>query len=131
MKRAIAILFVAGLLTAGALLSKPALAQDGGKIEVLTSLSVSIDQGAAITSATTGKRQVIKSMLLRSSTAGVVVFNDGTGSGQLAHVYLEANKPFVVPAEVLGNGIRSSSGNAIYAYLGSATLTAVLRVQRE
>lgn len=127
----LAVLCVAAVMTLGAL--APARAQDSGagKIEVLTSLSTSISTSAAITSATTGKRQVIRSAVLASSGAGVVVLRDGDGGDLLAAIYLEANKPFAFTPELLGGGIRSSSGNAIYATLSGATLTAVMRVQRE
>lgn len=88
--------------------------------------------GASITSSATGKRQVIQAMTLRSDTAGVVELRDGTDSGALlCAVYLAQNTNLTLGSDELGEGIKSTAGNAINAKLANATLTAVLRVRQE
>lgn len=94
--------------------------------------SIAVDgDGAAITSAVTGKRMVLLGFTLQSDTAGVVRFTDGAGGDTIGAVYLAANTNLTVDRDSLGEGIKSTAGNAIYADLASATLTGILRIKQE
>lgn len=102
-------------------------------IERAATCSTSISSGANVIAATAAKRIKLKSALLRSSGAGVVVFKDGSGGSTLLNVYLEANVPLVVPLDQLGGGggVRCSTNTALHATLSGATLTAVFRYELE
>jgi hypothetical protein len=98
--------------------------------EFVTSFTGSISSGADITSSVSGRSIAIKALTIASDTAGVVVFRDGSQTGDvIGDLYLEANKPFTVPLDVLGPGMASSKGNTIQAKLSSATLTLTARCE--
>lgn len=102
-------------------------------IERAESVNDSITSGANVIAAVAAKRIRLKSALLHSDTAGVVVFRDGSGGTVLLSLYLKADKPTVIPLELLGGagGIRCSTNTALHATLSSATLSGVLRYELE
>ncbi len=87
--------------------------------------------GVAITSAVTGKRQVIKGFALASDTAGVVALLDGEGGDTIGVIYFAQDTTLVMDPEDIGEGIKSSSGNAIYASNNGAVLNGLLRLKTE
>lgn len=100
--------------------------------EVMATVSASISSGADVIAAVSGKKLCVRSAVLRSSTAGVVVFRDGSGSGTiLANIYLPQDANLVLDEKFFGEGIKTTAGNSLFATLSSATLTAVFRVAKE
>lgn len=105
-----------------------------GPSGVLATVSVSISSEAALVTPSSGKRLRIRAALLRSDTAGVVVFRDGTAGTVLAKIYLAANTNLLLtPADLFGaDGIAlSAADNVLTGTLGSATLTATFRYTEE
>lgn len=100
-------------------------------VEQIRSCSQSISTAAPVISLVAGKKLCVKSAVLNSGGAGVVVFEDGSGGDVIARIYLEANKPLIIDEHVLGEGFKSTAGNGIYATLSGATLTATFRVALE
>ena len=100
----------------------------GAQVEdQLATVSASISAGAAVLTGADGQELVVRSMLLRSDTAGVVVFKDGASGDTVANVYLAANANLELGPEFFGPGLRLSDGNDLHATLGSASLTALIR----
>lgn len=100
-------------------------------VEQVSTVSTSISSTTAVVAAVSGKRLCVKSMILRSSSAGVVVFQDGSGGTTLANIYLAQDSTLVIDEHVLGEGFKTTSGNGLYAVLSGATLTAVVRCAQE
>lgn len=97
----------------------------------LATISASISSTAAVVAGVTNKQVNVRAMTLRSDTAGVVTFQDGSGGTTIGQVYLEANKPYTIYEGALGKGLTTSTGNGLYAVLPSATLTAFVRYRAE
>lgn len=123
---------LAGLLLALAIALPHAVAQPPLGDEGMSTVSTSISSTAAVVPAVSGKRIVVRSCVLASSGAGVVVFQDGSGGSTLANIYLAANTNLVLDEQFFGaGGITTTRGNGLYAVLSGATLTATLRVLRD
>ena len=103
--------------------------KSGSRIATVNGLSIST--GATVISATAGRTIVVESMVLRSDTAGEVKFNDGADGTKIGTFYLEANKPFVIEPQALGDAFRATAATLIEAELSSATLTATIRYRLE
>lgn len=114
-------------------LAGPSRADTAGKSgsRIATVNGLSISTGATVISATAGRTIVVESMVLRSDTAGEVKFNDGADGTKIGTFYLEANKPFVIEPQVLGDAFRATAATLIEAELSSATLTATIRYRLE
>jgi hypothetical protein len=131
MKKILAPLFAA-LLVVLALLSAstPRAFAETRRDEVITSSTDAVGSIASIITAVSGKKIVVKSMILASSSAGVLSFRDGASGNWLASVYLAANTTYTFDDKVLGDGFKTTAGNALYAD-GEGTLTATFRIHRE
>lgn len=126
----------AGLGVAASSGGAKAHAQDtwsGHNEDVTTStIPVTASATAAIITAVTSKRLVVKALVLHSSAAGLFSFHDGSSGTNLGSFYLEANKPFVVPESNLGVGMKTTSGTALHASgTASANLTITGRIQKQ
>jgi len=126
---AVAVLLLAVLLVS---MVQPARA-DGPRrlVEQISTVSTSISSSTAVVAASSGKRLCVRSMVLRSSAAGVVVFTDGDAGTTLANVYLGQDSTLVIDEHALREGFKTTSGNGLYAVLSGATLTATFRVALE
>lgn len=126
----VALAFLLGL---GLHLAAPsrAFAQPPKLVESVSTISASISSSAAVAAAVSGKRLCVRSMILRSSAAGVVEFQDGEGGTTLANIYLAQDTTLVIDEHVLGEGFKTTAGNGLYAELSGATLTAVVRCAQE
>lgn len=87
--------------------------------------------GAALTSAVSGKKQRIVGLHLTATDAGVVSFFDGSGGDTIGAFYLAANTPTLIPSDILGEGMLTTAGNAIYADAAAGTLTGFVRYRLE
>lgn len=87
--------------------------------------------GIAVLAASSGRSLVVRGLALHSGTAGVVVFRDGAADGTvLGRFYVAANTPLLVGEDLLGGGMRTSRGNALYA-VHAATTNFTLRFNEE
>lgn len=100
-----------------------------GHIDKIGTCSTSISSSAAVIAAVSGKVINVRAMTLRSSGAGVVVFQDGSSGTTIANIYLEADKPYTIYENQFGGGLKTTSGTGLYAVLSGATLTAIVRYQ--
>lgn len=118
--------------------SNPVEAQSGpfndtwsGHDERVATFSGSINTSTAVVAAVTGKRINVRAITFRSSGAGVVAFQDGSGGTTIGNFYLAANTPVTIYENQFGPGLKTTSGNGLYATLAGATLTAVVRYRAE
>lgn len=98
-----------------------------GTQEALATFSASISSGAVVIASSAGNHINVRSILVASDTAGVVVFTNTNGGQTLAKIYLAANTNLLITEDLLGKGIRSAKGDSITATLSSATLTLLAR----
>jgi hypothetical protein len=125
------VLAMAALFVAGPWPTRVALADQRRLPEAVATISASVSTTAAVVAAVSGKKICVKSMVLRSSTAGVMVFTDGSGGTTLANIYLAQDTNLVLDEHVLGEGFKTTAGNALHAVLSGATLTATIRYAQE
>lgn len=113
--------------------TKRAEAQDSwsGKDESLVTLGATITTPAVIVTATTGKVIVVKSLVIASGTAGNVTLQTSStvGTNIKAAIYLAANTPLLITEELLGEGVKTASGDTLYIH-GPGTITVTARVQK-
>lgn len=123
-----------GIATHRAELPK-AEAQDtwtGHAEEVIPSTITVTGATAAIITAVSSRKLVVKSLVLHAAAAGIFSFHDGASGANLGSFYLETNKPFVIPESNLGVGMKTTSGNALHASgTANTTLTITARVQKQ
>jgi hypothetical protein len=93
--------------------------------------SKSISSTASVVAAVTGRRINVRAITMSSSGAGVVVFQDGSGGTTIGNFYLAANTPVTIYENAFGAGMKTTSGNGLFAVLSGATLTAVVRYRAE
>ena len=105
----------------------------GPRKDTTKTVSTSISSEATVATPASGKLLIVRAALLRSDTAGVVVFKSGTAGTTVANIYLEANKPLLITSDQFGvNGLRLLAVDApLTATLTSATLTGVFSVSEE
>ncbi len=92
--------------------------------------SVTATNNAALTSAVTGKTIRVLALTAQQSSAGTIVLRDGTGGDQLAVIHIPATQ-ISIGSDVLGEGIETTAGNALFVDEGAGTLNYILRVQEE
>lgn len=98
-----------------------------GHNEAVATFSGSINTTTAVIAAVSGKKINVRAITMRSSSAGVVVFQDGSGGTTIGNFYLEADVPYTIYENALGPGMKTSTGNGLYAVLSGATLTTTIR----
>jgi hypothetical protein len=137
MKKFYAALLLALALAVGLSAGRPVSAQSqaatGSQFVAGNSLALTATP-AAIVTAVSGKTLTIKALVITSTEASIVQFysNSGTGEPIGAPIALAADVPLVIDEAVLGRGISTSSGEAIYASAGpGGTVTILARVQKD
>lgn len=101
------------------------------KLGWANAIDLTASGGAALTSASSGRKQRVVALQITSTSAQVVSFFDGSGGNTLGAFYLAANTPTTIPSDVLGAGMLTTSGNAIYASAAAGTLTGFVRYRLE
>lgn len=96
-----------------------------------TGAADSTGQGDAVTTAYSGKRTVLLGGVFQSDTAGVVLLQDGSDGDVIGALYLKQNVPLVLDPSDIGDGIKTTAGNEIYAELSGATIAFTMRIRRE
>lgn len=96
-----------------------------------SALDTTASGGAAITSALSGKKCRVVSMKLSTTSAQVVTFFDGSGGDTIGAMYLAANTPTEVGSDILGEGMKTTSGNAVYVSTAAGTVSGFLRFRYE
>jgi hypothetical protein len=122
--------FLLAVVVVGVLLfgQAPAKAAPIG-YEAVKCHSAALSGDTALIAATSGKRIVVKALVIRSSGAGVLVLKDGSGGSTIANLYLAADTNYVIGPKVLGEeGIRTSSGVGLYAAMSTNTITTTMRI---
>jgi hypothetical protein len=124
-------LFLLLLLVVGLVAGRAFAAPLGYQATVTASAALS--GGTAIVNSSSGKRIVVKSMILRASSAGVVTISDGTGGTALGKFYLAQDTPLILDEDLFGaEGLRTTAGNALDASgTNGVTLTSLTRVEYE
>jgi len=127
----LAVLFTIGYLAAPARADLPIEPNASEQFTFCNAIDVTASGGAAVSSAVAGKRVRVVAFTLASTSGQVVSFFDGSGGDTLATVYMAANTNLEVGSDILGEGFRTTAGNAVYASAAAGTLTGVVRLRYE
>lgn len=94
--------------------------------------STTFTNGAAAIDTSTGKRIVLHALVVRASSAGVLVLKDGSNSGTtLLNLYLAQDTVVQITPEMLGGSVRTTAGNCLFIGANSATITGWARYSRQ
>lgn len=82
--------------------------------ERLSTISTSTSATTALVSAVTGKKIIVKALLLNADTAGVYILTDGSGGTTIANIYLAQNTECQITDKILSDVLRTTSGTGLY-----------------
>lgn len=126
------VLLLAVVVAAWLFIGPAAQAAPPAGYEAVKCHSAALSGDTALIAATSGKAIVVKSMIVRSSGAGVLVLKDGSSGTVIANIYLAADTNLTIGPKVLGEqGIRTSSGVGLYAAMSTNVVTTTMRVRYE
>lgn len=138
---AIAAILITGLMLLGLAGSpspaKAAVDSWSGHTENVVPFSASVTLNAApalICTAVTGKTLNIRAITITDSASGVVeIYNGsgGAGSTVLMSVGLIANTPLTLTEDMLGQGLRTTSGTGLYVSGATGTISLTMRVRQD
>lgn len=136
---AIAAILLTGLMLVGLAGSPVRAATDSWSQhqESVVPFSASITLNAApalICTAVTGKTLNVRTLIITDSASGVVeIYNGsgGTGATVLGSFGVIANTPLLLTEDMLGQGLRTSSGTGLYVSGATGTITLTMRVRQD
>lgn len=112
----------------------PALAQNTDSIgdELGATISTSTSASTALIAGVTGKRLVLKGLLLNADTAGVYILTDGDGGTTKLNIYLAQNADRLIDDKLLSDVFKTTAGNGWYIDgPTSSACRAVVRYRRQ